>query len=55
MGMKSLDAFFRSTEASTSMFSLQSSQLSLETTQNSSLISIEITKNLQVHLEEVNK
>src|SRR6266542_1007380 len=55
MGMKQIDAFFRSTEASTSMFSLQSSQLSLETTQNSSLISIEITKNLQVRLEEVNK
>ena len=55
IGIKSLDTFFRSTEASTSMSSLQLSQLSLETTQNSSLISIEVTKNLQVCLEEVNK
>ena len=62
--MRTLDTLFRSTEKSTSMplpqsLKLQSPSsspfLSFETTPNSSLISKEITRNLQIRLDEINQ
>ena len=63
-GMRTLDTLFRSTEKSTSMplsqsLKLQSPSsspfLSFKTTPNSSLISEEITRNLQIRLDEINQ
>src|SRR6266540_5651505 len=60
-GMKTLDTFFKSTEASTSVFSSQSSQLFPKSsspfpkTMQSSLTSVEIIKNLQIRLEEIDQ
>ena len=62
--MRTLDTLFRSTEKSTSMplpqsLKLQSPSsspfLSFETTPNSSLISEEITRNLQIRLDKINQ
>jgi len=62
--MKTLDTFFKSTEALTSIFSsrsLQSSQLFPKSsspfpkTMQSSLTSVEIIKNLQKRLEEIDQ
>lgn len=62
-GMKTLDTFFKS-KASISVFSSQSSQLSQLSSESSSpspktiqssLISVEIIKNLQMRLEEINQ
>ncbi|CAG8716584.1 uncharacterized protein OCT59_022890 [Rhizophagus irregularis] len=63
-GMRTLDTLFRSTEKSINMPLPQSLKpqslspspfLSFETTSNSSLISKEITRNLQIRLDEINQ
>ena len=62
--MRTLDTLFKSTEKLTSMPLPQSLKLqspfsspflSFETTPNSSLISEEITRNLQIRLDEINQ
>ncbi|UZO12515.1 uncharacterized protein OCT59_004048 [Rhizophagus irregularis] len=61
--MRTLDTLFTSTEASTSMLSPQSLQpqfplpslFSFSETQNRSLITKELTRNLQIRLKEINQ
>ncbi|CAB4383187.1 unnamed protein product [Rhizophagus irregularis] len=62
-GMRTLDTLFTSTEISTSMPSPQSLQpqfpppspFSFSETQNRSLITEELTRNLQIRLKEINQ
>ena len=57
MGMKTLDALFKNTTASTSIPLPQSSQpqFSSPSPSQSSLITEEVTRNLQIRLEEINQ